>query len=71
MPEVWCNECGSEFGPCQHDTTTDLEKRAEVNAKRERWHGADGHAYIGDPDRASVAYHDDENCLCGDPEAWY
>lgn len=70
MDEIYCEDCKATFrNQC-------ICEPQEVSEIQERWRGMDGHAYIGDPKRSSMAMHDDETCGCPgsanfDPESWY
>lgn len=72
MEEIWCDVCGAKFRNgciCGNDTLP-------LPDKEDRWVGMDGHAYVGDKNRASLAYHDTDNCRCPqganfDPDSWY
>jgi hypothetical protein len=74
MDEIYCDECGAQFrNQCHCEAIWMNEATAEVE---ERWTGMDGHVYVGDPKRASQAYHDTDNCRCPgsanfDPDSWY
>lgn len=72
MDELFCEDCGAQFvNQCNCAKPDELEYIAEINSKNETWVGIDGHKYIGDPKRASLAYHADD-CRCiTDPEGWY
>lgn len=69
MDEIYCEDCGARF---RNDCYCEPQEVSEV---QETWRGMDGHKYIGDPRRASQAYHADD-CGCPgsinfDPESWY
>jgi hypothetical protein len=68
--ELYCEDCGAEFRNQCH-----CSPQEPVSEEQETWRGMDGHLYIGDPTRASIASHAD-NCGCPgsvnfDPESWY
>jgi hypothetical protein len=71
MDEVYCEDCGAMFrNDCHCDGIQ------EVSEKEDRWVGMDGHAYVGDKKRSSMAMHDTDNCRCPsspnfDPDSWY
>lgn len=68
--DLWCEDCGAEFRN-QCTCGDDLPIEGE-----DRWVGLDGHAYVGDKKRSSLAMHDTDNCRCPsspnfDPDSWY
>lgn len=69
--DIWCEDCGAYFREsCLCGDNLPLPTRED------RWTGMDGHAYVGDKNRASLAYHDTDNCRCPsspnfDPDSWY
>lgn len=69
--DIWCEDCGAVFRNDCH-----CPGNPPLPDKTERWTGFDGHAYVGDPQRASSALHDTANCRCPgsanfDPDEWY
>ena len=71
--DIWCADCGAEFREQCHCPGNEDTPAPE---KTDRWVGVDGHAYVGDSQRPSSAWHDTEHCRCPqspnfDPESWY
>ena len=72
ITEIWCEDCQAQFRDQCHCPGTDVP----IPDRRDRWVGIDGHAYIGEADRPSSAFHDTDNCRCPaspnfDPDSWY
>ena len=65
MDEIFCEDCGARFRNECH-----CEPQLPISDKQETWYGIDGHKYVGDPKRASLAYHADD-CRCYTSEDWY
>lgn len=71
--DIWCEDCGAEQrNQCYCPETVALPQPE----REDRWVGMDGHAYVGDKSRPSLAYHDTDNCRCPgsanfDPDSWY
>jgi hypothetical protein len=63
---MWCEDCGTQFRSQCACGPDDLP----VPERRDRWVGIDGHTYVGDPARPSLAYHADD-CACRTSEDWH
>ena len=72
--EIYCEDCGARFrNDCHCDPPV---AEVEIKGEDQTWRAVDGHLYIGDPQRASQAWHDTEHCGCPqsknfDPDRWY
>jgi len=74
--DLWCDDCGAEQrGQCVCPDRAQKEAGLDTTTD-DRWTGFDGHAYMGDIRRPSLAYHDDANCRCPsgakhNPDDWF
>lgn len=71
MDELYCGDCMARFRNDCH-----CSPQLPISEKKETWRGANGHLYIGDSKRASLALHNTEECGCPmssnfDPDSWY
>lgn len=58
--DIYCDVCGATFrNACRCEPVADFPDPETSKS----WRGIDGHAYYGDPERASQAMHSD-SCGC-------